>query len=752
KNTKNNNLHKQCQTPINNNIQGDSVNFTGAKLGKVVRLFMSKEARANMDGFTQYAAGALNKDYEVITNLIGGKSSKRLNFFDALVEKYNGRNFGVKKDKRENPDIAIDMFKRIPFPTKHHIGFVRNTEMSVTEANTCFTILEDSSSQIKKAREIYDSLRQTGNSKRITMQLLESPNRQQYMEKFEEFKPYIETHADDENVIKQLDKHIAQNSYDKDHAKKLQIIDKAMIYIDKDAPFKREELMEGFSEEGVDVFHTLTQKMHFKSKELGEEKELLLDIYRTTTKKNAPARMAFLEAYPNCGHRDAYAENEIESISTLFKMMDENPKVSKFVKKLSETDTKLKDAEDYITLMNNVEIDVLNRDVKKLSKVGNSWNASRSIFNFYRNEPHSISGRILKSVKNIFVKTPDEKVYAENLVYVDKQPRETMFTLTAKEKQPVKKTVTQAAAPATQSNLPAIIYRFPALEPKPVQPQIKLPSMEELIAPQNKFKLPEIQVKQGAEKADTPSIQSNLPAIIYHFSALEPKPMQKAVKLPTMEELLAPQNKFKLPEINMVKEIEQPAAQEIKTADNVSKPEKTFRHLFKQRIAKQPSAKKLAVISDVNNVIEKKLGQNVYADQSRAYADKATKMRLGMLPEIFESIKETRAAERKAGTFSKSKSVKNEEALGLYRRINGKNKRLVNYMLKVKNEDGTRKYNIRDIIETLDNTNKKVMNAKSNATKEQPFRAKDEKAIYSALADEQIAQYGKLPVNRTKKS
>ena len=47
-----------------------------------------------------------------------------------------------------------------------------------------------------------------------------------------------------------------------------------------------------------------------------------------------------------------------------------------------------------------------------------------------------------------------------------------------------------------------------------------------------------------------------------------------------------------------------------------------------------------------------------------------------MLPEIFASIKETRATERQLGVFNKRKSVKNEDALGLYKKINGKNNKI----------------------------------------------------------------------------
>ena len=168
------------------------------------------------------------------------------------------------------------------------------------------------------------------------------------------------------------------------------------------------------------------------------------------------------------------------------------------------------------------------------------------------------------------------------------------------------------------------------------------------------------------------------------------------------------------------------------------------RVFFKPVVEKAPSAKKMVIINDVNNVIEKKLGKNVYADQKKTYARHATKMRLNMLPEIFDSIKDTRATARKNGTFNKRTTVKNEDALALYRRINGKNKRLVNYMLKVRNEDGSRKYNIKEIVETLDNTKKAAAQAKAN-----PFGgAKDEKALCNEILNNKIAEFGKLKRER----
>jgi hypothetical protein len=163
------------------------------------------------------------------------------------------------------------------------------------------------------------------------------------------------------------------------------------------------------------------------------------------------------------------------------------------------------------------------------------------------------------------------------------------------------------------------------------------------------------------------------------------------------------------------------------------------------RLYKQPSAKKLVVISDVDGIIEKKLGKNTLADQSRTYERKATKMRLSMLPEIFDSIKETRADKRAKGMFSKTKTESNSDALGLYQKINGNNKRLVNYMLKVRNEEGKRIYSVKDIIGKIDETEASIRSAKSAATKDSPYKAQESKNLYNNILNEQIAQNGKLP-------
>ena len=71
-------------------------------------------------------------------------------------------------------------------------------------------------------------------------------------------------------------------------------------------------------------------------------------------------------------------------------------------------------------------------------------------------------------------------------------------------------------------------------------------------------------------------------------------------------------------------------------------------------------------------------------------------------------------------------------------------------MLKVRNEDGTRMYTVRDIIGKINETEAAIRTAKKSAPKDAPFMAKDAKALYNNVLEEQVFQHGALP--RTKKA
>lgn len=157
------------------------------------------------------------------------------------------------------------------------------------------------------------------------------------------------------------------------------------------------------------------------------------------------------------------------------------------------------------------------------------------------------------------------------------------------------------------------------------------------------------------------------------------------------------------------------------------------------------TAKREILKEKVISFVKNKLGEKTFSRQSDDFGKNATQIRLKMLPEIFASIADTRKVDRMIGKNKNQSS--NKDVLTLYSKINGQNKKFVNYMLKKRNADNSRMFEVRDIIAILDKAENKIAN---NKKLNSGYRAKDAKAYYNHLFDAKVEQYGKL--QRAKKT
>ena len=157
------------------------------------------------------------------------------------------------------------------------------------------------------------------------------------------------------------------------------------------------------------------------------------------------------------------------------------------------------------------------------------------------------------------------------------------------------------------------------------------------------------------------------------------------------------------------------------------------------------TAKKQIVKDKVVEFVKTKLGEKTFNSQQEEFSKNATKIRMSLLPEIFASIADTRKMDRMIGKTRNQSS--NKDVLTLYSKINGHNRKFVNYMLKKRNVDNSRMFEVRDIIAILEKAESKIAdNKRLNLS----YRAKDAKAYYNHLFDAKIEQYGKLKRTKTK--
>lgn len=157
------------------------------------------------------------------------------------------------------------------------------------------------------------------------------------------------------------------------------------------------------------------------------------------------------------------------------------------------------------------------------------------------------------------------------------------------------------------------------------------------------------------------------------------------------------------------------------------------------------TTKKQIVKDKVVDFVKTKLGEKTFNSQQEEFSKNATKIRMSLLPEIFASIADTRKMDRMIGKTRNQSS--NKDALTLYSKINGHNRKFVNYMLKKRNVDNSRMFEVRDIIAILEKAESKIAdNKRLNLN----YRANDAKAYYNHLFDAKIEQYGKLKRTKTK--
>ena len=162
----------------------------------------------------------------------------------------------------------------------------------------------------------------------------------------------------------------------------------------------------------------------------------------------------------------------------------------------------------------------------------------------------------------------------------------------------------------------------------------------------------------------------------------------------------------------------------------VKKPEK----LDKRQVLKEK----------VVSFVKSKLGKKTFSNQQEDFGKNVTQIRMSMLPEIFASIADTRKVDRMVG--KKKIGSSNKDALELFSKINGSNRKFVNYMLKKRNADNTRMFEVKDIIEILNKAETRIANEKKINSN---YRAKDSKAYYNHLYTAKVEQYGNVKRQRT---
>lgn len=657
---------------------------------------------------------------------------KQIDFMQFLTNKYNRMYY--RKEKPENPQNVLDIIVGIAEPTDLHIKIADKVSGSFEDLGNIFKLIKDKTELEAVLLLVNQRSKYTEVTSEFITDILQSPYKEQYLKNPNEYRAFLSINRENENAIKDLDKLISEQKYvrrEYEKQKRLSLINQSKTI---QSAMSYDTLDKYYSKEGADFIESFADKYLVNSDISDQSKDDIVEMYRTTTAQNLDIRRRLMRKYADDVFFVQNPENDIHALCKVFEQIDKDEYAFKFVLKFLERGSREK-IDSFAEILSVVPTPKAFIFHKNLFRIIENTQPGQE-----RNEA------LLKELTNPFFqnKTTKDKDYINKQAlkygFIQKDTRFNRFIIKAENmynkfrySMLVKRGVTGTT----------VVKEVPAKTPSVTEEQIinsipakaveKTPLVE---TPAEKLIVPE---KSAAiEKQETIGI----PAVVE-------KPIDKIEEISSQEKSVIEAIDKIEPnaEASVIKEVQQPDIQlntteieiplfekEIATSEegNSIKLVNTLKKAARQQ-------KKIELQNEVKDFIKKKLHAKTVAKQEDLYTQNATKMRLKLLPEIFDSIKETRSIDRTVGK-RKSDSA-NKNAVDLYNRINGQNRKLIRYMLLKRNVDGTRMFEINDIIAFIDKANKRISKEKSVNPN---YKSADAKAYYEHLYQANLDMYGKL--------
>ncbi len=587
----------------------------------------------------------------------------QFDFFRTMTNKYNGMYYG--SESKEAPETLFKIMDYVGEPTKIHHKILESVTAPFEDILTILKSVKDKKEADFAARFKKDVIKTNEYAQCILTDIFTSPYKDEYIKNIGKYKSYLRLNKDKVDAVKELDKMIAENTfnpaqYDKEFV--LSGVDK-QPYVN--LIISNENLDTYYSKEGVNFVRQLGSLYHATADFSEKDAANILEMYKTCNSNNIETRTYILDKFKHSAFNSGKYSDEIKAMKSIFEKIDSNEYTQRFI------DEYLKEAKDI-------------KSLRELNEILENVPPQKGYI-FHKN-----------LVRIINITKPGEER--------NRALKEELDNLSFE---------TEISRYQERRKKDAIKYGFAEKESFFSKLYTRLENTV------NKIRYSLSSKKEDAKEA----VQDTIPQV--NSEKAETVISTKAAEIVKPVENVVIETNPKESEFIQVPKFEHELAKPTEEESGIK---------LVNTIMTKAQKKKIEVQNSVKEYIHKTLHPNIVAEQERIYANKATKMRLDMLPEILSSIKDTRAADKAVGI--KKANVSNSDAVDLYTRINGYNRKLVNYMLKQRNTDGTRMFTVPDIMQTLGRANRKVILGK--------MKQKEEKAYYEHLYQAKLEQYGKL--------
>ena len=744
---------------INSNLYGNNVQFRGLLPVKRVSLRQRQES-------ARVISSILSQDKVEIFDLTKKATKSRMHFLRNLADRYNQTNYYKTIEDREDSTLVNKIYQSVKKPTEAHDDLLMRFQGSINGLSRIFTGVNNNVKRLLFAQKVNrDILMNHPNSYNdLLPELLESKNSQEYVNNYPKYRSYLKINRDNEEVINNLDEMVNSGTYSQEKYdtlyknKKLQ----SRFYIPQTSKFDAKEYAQNYSEIG-DKFLKYCVNHFNVDKNLLEQgaDEVLLDMFKTSTKDNIKLRMDITNVVGNlrsANNKPELQVKQLQELNKLYKTIDNDSDAKKFVESFVDNEK----------VYGAISINDLNQvlSVVPTKKLAIFSDNARNIIN-------STSGKerlsaLLNDIENPFFETKESRInrkIAEH--YGFQKPQTRLHNLVKKIKNQIN-IIKYNKYRSSESEVD-IDKLFPekSVNEKSLQQRKNVANIQKdeviISKPKQEAELSKTELKEELKEDKNAGIKltkneeikeliRNVRQVLTRShdykelaeSLIELKPTREKHNADQFlyneifgQEILTPQARARVSEID--KKLHAPMNYSKIIESSI--PSKLTEDEYNQKLSelKKAFTHKNVAKQDVLMYVQKRLGLKTFDKQKKAYKDNATKMKLRMLPEIFASISETRKADKAVG--KKRINSSNKDALSLYLLINGSNRKYVNYLLKKRNVDNTRMFEVKDIIEMLRKSETKVAEQK---LLNRAYRARDAKEYYNHLYNSKVQQYGKV--------
>lgn len=276
----------------------------------------------------------------------------KMDFMFDLSEKYY---YDIQKEGAEklklNKNIVFRIYDKVKNPGDLHKKLI-NGQYNFKQMENIVDLTKDNPHNLKLAQKLLTEYPQLSYEK--LENFLKSPLSKQINKNYNDYKPYLKLHINQDDVVQGLEQKIEQG-YDKKYfvaMNKLFDLKERYHVIEQ---LDTDKLLKNYTEEKFEVLHKTARAYASISKnelpELGGDDKTIEFIYNTTTRQNAPYRkkvLGFVERNINFENKPEAAP--IKTLLEIFKEISLNPKARTYLEAFNTNTSRFAPASGIKTL------------------------------------------------------------------------------------------------------------------------------------------------------------------------------------------------------------------------------------------------------------------------------------------------------------------------------------------------------------------------------------------------------------------